>query len=415
VGWADAGILVPWNLYLMYGDKEVLRENYDSMVRYMDFLATQEFDGYKYNGGGLTWGDWLSFVTTDTRYIAVAYYALDAQLMAKMSRALSEQAGDRYDQNAQHYEELYQNIKAEFRSRYITPTIRQNTQTAYLMALDYNLLEGDDEIEKFKDRLATMIRRNRYKLNTGFLGTAIINTTLSRFGLNDYAYDLLLQRDCPSWLYSIDQGATTVWERWNSYTKESGFGDPGMNSFNHYAYGAIGQWMYSYMAGISADEAQPGFRHVLLQPQPDRRETLPEGQSLVSQVSAHYNSNYGCIRSGWRLDVNGDMVYDCTVPANTTATLRLPVIGENAEVREGGELASEAEGVTSVGFDNGCRVYELGSGTYQFTTAVASAVHRLHSDQDMNSTGCIYDLTGRAIHPQASGIYVTEGRKIVMK
>jgi alpha-L-rhamnosidase len=198
---------------MMTGNKEVLRENYESMTRYMNYLSKQVFDGYKYNGGGLTWGDWLSFVNTDTRYIAVAYYGLVAQLMSQMSMALSQTDNDDYAQKAQTYQELYQNIKAEFRSRYITPSIRQNTQTAYLMALDYNLLEDDAEIEQFKNLLSRNIRVNGYKLNTGFAGTAILNTTLSRFGLNDYAYDLLLQRKCPSWLYSVDQGATTIWER----------------------------------------------------------------------------------------------------------------------------------------------------------------------------------------------------------
>ena len=411
--WADAGIVVPYNLYVMTGNKEVLRENYSSMERYMNYLATQQFDGYKYNGGGLTWGDWLSFVNTDTRYIAVAYYAYTAQLMAKMSRALSETDNDTYALKAQQYDQLYANIKAEFRSRYITPTIRQNTQTAYLMALDFNLLEGDNEIEKFKDRLSTLISRNGYKLNTGFAGTAILNTTLSRFGLDDYAYDLLLQRNCPSWLYSVDQGATTIWERWNSYTKESGFGDPGMNSFNHYAYGAVGEWMYRYMLGIQYSDEQPGFKHIILQPQPDRREMLPTGQELITWARGHHHCYYGDIRSSWQNDGNRDMlIYECTVPANTTATLRLPVGDEQTQVFEGDVKADEAEGVEYIGYEQGCKLYRLGSGTYRFTTSLATAI-RQSSGTTVGSPQAIYDLLGRKRTKPSHGLYLTDGKVIV--
>ena len=443
VGWADAGIFVPWNIYLMYGDTEVLKENFSSMERYMSFLATQQFDGYKYNGGGLTWGDWLSFASTDTRYIAVAYYAQNAQIMARVCRALSVRATDSYARKAAKYDELYQNIKEEFRSRYITPTVRQTSQTAYLLALDYNLLADDTEIANFKTRLSNAIRNNGYKLSTGFLGTAIIGTTLSRFGLNDYAYDLLLQRQCPSWLYSVDQGATTIWERWNSYTKESGFGDPGMNSFNHYAYGAIGEWMYRYMAGISFDEDQPGFHHFLLQPTPDRRTTLPAGQELITRARATHSSDYGLIESAWQ-SLDGDGIeYTCTVPANSTATLRFPAASANLLVTVNGIPAAEADGVTLTGYENGCLVYEIGSGTYHFTTDGTTGIKgaALMNNEIMDNSSfftnsslakCdIYDLQGRkVVHSSQSivhspnapvnfrlkpGIYVHGGKKIVIK
>ena len=416
--WADAGILVPYNLYMMTGNKEVLRENYESMTRYMNYLSKQVFDGYKYNGGGLTWGDWLSFVNTDTRYIAVAYYGLVAQLMSQMSMALSQTDNDDYAQKAQTYQELYQNIKAEFRSRYITPSIRQNTQTAYLMALDYNLLEDDAEIEKFKNLLSRNIRVNGYKLNTGFAGTAILNTTLSRFGLNDYAYDLLLQRKCPSWLYSVDQGATTIWERWNSYTVESGFGDPGMNSFNHYAYGAVGEWMYRYMLGIEYDPAQPGFRHIILQPQPDRRTTLPTGQEIITHATGHHLSHYGEIRSSWQTTDQDDITYDCTIPANSSATLYLPVADEKTIVMESNQAATEAEGVEYLGFKNGCQVYRLGSGSYHFTTKLkTTAIHLPSATEGKLKANLIYDLQGRYIctdldqHTLKKGIYIVKGDK----
>ncbi len=419
--WADAGIIVPYNTYVMTGNKEVIRENYTSMERYMNFLATQKFDGYNYNGGGLEWGDWLSFVNTDTRYIAVAYYAYTAQLMATMSRALSEKDNDIYSRKAKRYNQLFENIKEEFRSRYIMPAIKQNTQTAYLMALQFNLLDSDEELTQFEELLSSNIRNNGYKLSTGFAGTAILNTTLSRFGLGDYAYDLLLQRDCPSWLYSVDQGATTIWERWNSYTKESGFGDPAMNSFNHYAYGAVGEWMYRYMLGIEYDDQQPGFKHIILQPQPDRRETLPANQQPITSAAGNHRSNYGLIESAWNAADKDNLTYDCTVPANTTATLFLPVADESTVVYEGSIAAEEAEGVEYEGYENGCKVYRLGSGTYHFKSALKTAIDSIVAD-DNKQQSPVYDLAGRRLatsNTQMSdlpkGIYISGGKKYIVR
>ena len=438
VGWADAGILVPYNTYMMTGDKAVLRENFSSMERYMSYLATQTFDGYKYNGPGTTWGDWLAFASTDTRYICVAYYALDAQLMARMAQALSTRENDNYSRKARQYQTLYENIKAEFRTRYITPTVRQTSQTAYLMALAYNLLDGETEINNFKNRLSQAIRNNGYKLSTGFLGTAIINPTLSRFGLNDYAYDLLLQRQCPSWLYSVDQGATTIWERWNSYTIDQGFGDPGMNSFNHYAYGAVGEWMYRYMAGINYDEEQPGFKHIVLQPSPDRRTTLPSGQELITSCTGSHLSPYGKIESAWKTIGATGLDYTCTIPANTTATLRLPAADANLLVTVDGQPASAVEGITLKGYEDGCLVYELGSGTWHFSTDGTTSISPLPTIPQEGESP-VYDLQGRKVemlnveklnkqmgqnrstfqHFNLStlkpGIYITDGHKFVKR
>ena len=262
-------------------------------------------------------------------------------------------------------------------------------------------------------------------LNTGFVGTGIINPTLSRFGLTEYAYDLLLQRNCPSWLYSVDQGATTIWERWNSYTIESGFGDPGMNSFNHYAYGAVGEWMYRYMLGIEADEQEPGFHHFILQPQPDRRTILPRGQSLITSASGSYRSRYGEITSAWSAPDKNSLVYDCTVPANSTATLRLPAASEDVIMMESGMPAREAEGITYVGYEDGCMVFTLGSGTYHFTTDGSVGVKAMN-EPDIPHSAPVYDLMGRMRIPSTStpffhmaalpqGIYITDGRKIVVR
>jgi alpha-L-rhamnosidase len=403
--WADAGIIVPWTVYQMYGDKQIIEENYEAMERYMQFLAAQKGDGYNYQGAYDTYGDWLAFADTDKRYICVAYYAQDAMLMAKMARALSTADGDEYAQKAEQYETLFANIKAEFQSRYFTPSPRMNSQTALLLALRFGLTADEQQWATVRDRLSAVITRNKETLSTGFVGTAILNQTLSQCGLNDHAYNLLLQRRCPSWLYSVDQGATTTWERWNSYTVEAGFGDPGMNSFNHYAYGAVAEWMLRYMAGIDTDERQPGFKHILLQPMPDFRQDIPDGQESIDRVSATHNSPYGIISSEWKRTADG-ISYMCTVPANTTATLRLPVKSETTAV---------VADVESAGYADGCRIYELGSGTYTFSTDVSSGVTSANHQRG-TADDSIYDLNGRQrVTAAPAGLYIVGSRKLAVK
>lgn len=369
--WADAGVIVPWNVYVMSGNKKIIEDNYDSMEKFMTWLSTQQGEGYLYQGGGIAHGDWLSFATTDPRYVSVAYYAYDAQLMAKMSRVLSKSENDEYAQKAVKYETLFNNIKDEFQKRFFiasTGALRRPTQTACLLALNFNLYKDEKQYEYLTKRLENLIASNGEKLNTGFVGTAVINTTLSDNGLTDKAYNLLLQRECPSWLYSIDQGATTMWERWDSYTKEKGFGDAAMNSFNHYAYGAVGEWMYRNMAGIAVSEENPGFKHIIIRPNIDSRKSIPDGQERINKVDCSYDSNYGKIVSSWTAGDGVMLDYKVVVPANATATLYIPVVSENTTVYENGIPASEAEGIEFVKYENGMMIYNIGSGSYHFTT-----------------------------------------------
>ena len=186
--------------------------------------------------------------------------------------------------------------------------------------------------------------------------------------MDDLAYDLLLQRDNPSWLYSVDQGATTIWERWDSYTKDGGFNKHPwiMNSFNHYAYGVVAEWLYRYVAGIEADEAAPGFKHFVLQPTPDIRETLPQNQVRINRAEASHRSAYGLISSEWKFNEDGGLDYQATVPANTTATLYLPLTTDTDEITESGKALEDVEGITYKGVENGCAVMELMSGIYHF-------------------------------------------------
>ena len=377
-GWGDAGVIVPWTVYLMTGDQAVLEECYASMTHYMDWLSLQGDGQYKYNGAGTSTGDWLSYENTDSRYVCVCHYANVAQLMSKIAGALSQSPTDTYYADSLKYEELYDNIRAEWQTRYLDgngqPAV--STQTSYLMALKFGLLP-ETSVERAREILREKIENNGYKLSTGFIGTSILNQTLSEQGMDDLAYDLLLQRENPSWLYSVDQGATTIWERWDSYTKESGFNkhEWNMNSFNHYSYGVVSEWMFRRVAGIEADEAQPGFKHFFLMPTPDERTYFPAGQERITSVKASHGSGYGLIRSEWQRTDDGRIAYTATVPANTTATLYLPLVNENDEIFESGNALEEAEGVTFKGIEDGKAVIGLESGSYEFTTEEGKSDH----------------------------------------
>ena len=313
--WADAGIVVPYVMMRMYDDRELVSEHYESMEKYMGWLASRGMEGPH-----PTYGDWLAYEPTDNRYIALAYYAQDAQMMAEMSAAI------RKPDRAKHYEELYKQIKECFVERYckngdLKPDYR--TQTGYLLALMTDMLDNEHKTKAVK-ALHNKIVKNGYKLSTGFVGAGILNKILAENGECDLAYSLLLQTANPSWLYSVDQGATTIWERWNSYTKATGFGDVGMNSFNHYAYGAVEEWMYRYVAGIEADPEAYGFERVILQPTPDTRKPaeIPEKQKKITWVKSHYDSIHGRIVSNWSTE-NG-FTYNTETPV--PATLKLPVL-----------------------------------------------------------------------------------------
>ena len=310
LGWADAGILVPYYVWRMSGDTTIIEENYLSMRIYMD-----HFLGGKGTAGPVPcYGDWLSFEPNDDElqvYLGVCYYAWDAMLMSEMAEATGR------SDDAERYAAIYARQKEFFISRYVNEdgTLKLSRQTAALFALKLGLLPDDDSVNAVKAELVKNVEAHGNLLQTGFLGTGILLPTLSANGLGDLAYTLLLSDGMPSWLYSVKAGATTVWERWNSYSLEKGFGDVGMNSFNHYAYGCVTEWMFEYMAGIRPEYA--GFEEFILAPMPDRR---------VGFCRASYESNAGLIESCWRFE-GGRLVYECTVPANTEARLILPFGG----------------------------------------------------------------------------------------
>ncbi len=420
-GWSEAGIIVPWNVYVMTGDKDILRDNFEANERYMQFLTTKAGGGYQYNGSDPIHGDWVAYVPTDGRYISVCYYAYAADLMARTCRALSEQEGDIYSQKAEQYEELCRNIKAEWQKRFLSTAKvpSQSTQCGYLMALRYNMLPDETSVARTRTYLHRAIQSNGFKLNTGFLGTAILNQTLTENGFIDDAYTLLLQRGDPSWLYSIDQGATTIWERWNSYTKAKGYGPVSMNSFNHYAYGVVAEWMFHHMAGIAPDESQPGFKHFLLQPYPDTRSTLRYSQQRITFADADFASDYGNIEAEWQCDGTKEMTYRVTIPANTTATLRLP-IADGYYIYESGVWAEEVEDLKYLGTADGYATFEVGSGSYLFSVTDEMPVGIKQPTEGQGARTrehTYYRLDGIQLPDDASahGIVISDGKKIIKR
>ena len=337
--WGDAGVIVPWNVYDMTGDKTILVENYESMTRWMQWLSHQQetvgSTTYRHIGAGTATGDWLAYEELEPRYVAVAYYAYVAQLMDSIATALGK------TDDALHYRHLYQDIREEFQQRYLTQDgqLTQTTQTAYLLALHLDLLPLQHRKAAYA-ALRRKIEQNGYKLSTGFVGTGMLCTTLSQLGMDDLAYALLLQRDNPSWLYSIDQGATTVWERWDSYTREHGFHQHpwNMNSFNHYAYGAVAEWLYAYVGGIRP--ALPGFQRVILNPHADRRPADHPSLSTQSRITwarTKVHTPQGDITSSWRL-TRGHYKYSFTLPKGLNYELRIPDLQPGDQVFVNGKL-----------------------------------------------------------------------------
>jgi len=315
-GWADVAVVVPWTVYQAFGDKRILEEQYPSMKAWVEFMRRGA--GLKYIwSSGFTFGDWLAFATTDPDYpgattdmdfIETAYFARSTALLAKTAEVLGKK------EEAAEYAGLEENIKSAFQKEFVTQNGRlsPNTQTAYALALAFDLLPEAERLTAAA-RLAADVRKFRH-LTTGFLGTPVLCAALSQYGYLDEAYMLLNRTEYPSWLYTVTKGATTIWERWDGIKEDGSFQDPGMNSFNHYAFGAIGKWMYSVVAGIEIDERQPGYKHILIRPRP--------GGGLTYAKSS-LETMYGRVASGWEI-ADGKMKLRVENPANTTATVTLP-------------------------------------------------------------------------------------------
>jgi len=342
LGWADAGIIVPWTVWKQFGDKRIVDENWEAMDLFMNHINDTKYshEALRDENGNYQWADWLSYEPLEScgggafgeggprpetidywNYLSASYWAIDAAMMADMAAAkYSQMAADAKE----YMKATFLNEDGTFKTE-----ILNTMQTPALFALKNGLVEGEA-----KARMIARLRENFEQhdncLQTGFLGTSILMATLTENGMADIAYELLFQRKNPSWLYSVDNGATTIWERWNSYMLDKGMGPRGMNSFNHYAYGCVCEWIWETVAGIAADPAVAGFKHIIMKPVPDKR---------LGHIAAEYNSASGLIKSAWRYE--GDKwIWEFTVPEGATATVTLPGESES-KVYESGSYTVE--------------------------------------------------------------------------
>jgi alpha-L-rhamnosidase len=332
LGWADAGIIVPWTIWKQYGDRYIVEENWEAMNRFMNHIYETKYEhtSMTAENGNYQWADWLSYEPLEScsgrshengqpkpetivywNYLSASYWAIDAAMMCEMAWDTGRETAP--------YEKMVTEAKAYLKEKFLNEDgtfkldILNSMQTPALFALRNNLLEGDAK-ENMIARLRENFRQHDNCLQTGFLGTSILMQTLTENGMQDIAYDLLFQHKNPSWLYSVDNGATTIWERWNSYTVDAGMGPRGMNSFNHYAYGCVCQWLWETAAGIAADPAEPGFKHIIMKPVPDKR---------LGHLKAEYKSAAGIIKSYWYY--KGDQwIWKFTIPKGARASITLP-------------------------------------------------------------------------------------------
>jgi len=349
--WADAGVICPWTIYHVYGDSRLLEKHYPSMVKWIEWCRTHSKDlireDKKDRGGD--YGDWLSIgADTPKDLIGTAYFAYSARLVAKAAKALGK------TDDAAKYEQLFQDIKAAFNKKYVAADgrIHGNTQCCYVMALKFDLLSDEMRAKAIQYLVEDITAKNNH-LSTGFVGVSYLLPVLTQAGKLDTVFKLFLQDTFPSWLFSVKHGATTIWERWDGWTPEKGFQDPGMNSFNHYSLGSCGEWMFSTLAGIDTDG--PGFRKLVIHPTPGNG---------ITWAKASYDSINGKIATSWKLE--GEMfTLDVTIPPNTSAMIHVPA-KDIAVVTENGAPASKSKGVTFRLMEKGCAVFEVGSGCYSF-------------------------------------------------
>lgn len=382
--WGAAAIVCPWEIYLQYGDKKILEENYPAMQKFVKYLESRSKD---YICWAWSFGDWLSQDRLDSGWkprkiqkssdpkapetfrpsgevaerksehplggftrkdlVSTAYFAHNAELLSKVAEALGKN-GD-----AKKYADLAGKVKRAFVKKFVYEdgTVDNETQTAYLLALGFDLLPEGIRQKSF-GKFVEVLENSGVYLRTGFLGTPLLTEVLTRYGRPDLAYRLLLNEDFPSWLYPIAQGATTMWERWNSYSHKAGFGDAGMNSFNHYAYGAIGQWLYKSVAGIWRDESAPGYKNIIFNPKPGGGFTF---------ASATHETPYGFAASSWKLS-DGVMEWQITIPPNSTGTVVFPTTRAES-IRVNGYKVPEKDFVRNA--DGTLTINKMPSGVYQ--------------------------------------------------
>jgi alpha-L-rhamnosidase len=337
-GWGDAGVILPWTTWLQYGNLDVILKNWDFMQRWMSFIESQNPDFLRKNAVGPNYADWLApDERTDKTLLATAYWALIANMMSEMAHAVGK------DADAKRYDDLVANIRNAFQKSYINSggIVGTGTQTSYVVALYMKLAPKELE-PKLVEHLVKDIESENWHLSTGFLGTPFLLFTLTDHGRSDVAYRLLLNETYPSWGYMLSKGATTWWERWNGDT-----GDPGMNSYNHYAFGSVVAWVYRYLAGIDTAVSAPGFKRIVVHPHLDPR---------LTSSKAEYDSIYGKVATEWANSAGGPFTLKLKIPANTSADVFLPAKPDAHVFESGRKMATEER--------DGLFFLHVGSGEY---------------------------------------------------
>ena len=356
VGWADAATIIPWQHYMAYGDKSILEQQWESMKAWVDYVISQS-PGYLWNTGW-HYGDWLFYsvnndnagnsAVTYTPLVQQCFFANSATIMSKAAEVLGK------DKDAAYYADVARKVKEAFCQNYLTPAgmLVSSTQTAYVLALNFDMLP-----ENMRAKAAAHLAANVEKyghITTGFLGTPYICHVLTKFGYNDLAYKLLLREQYPGWLYPVTMGATTIWERWNSMMPDRTIPDNGMNSFNHYSYGAIGDWLYRDAVGLH--ETSAGFKTMAIKPHPG---------ADFTQMRAEQMTPYGRAAAEWRKQ-GEEFILDVVIPVNTTAEVYVPSSSQGAVMLDG-VAADRSQHVKVKGHEDGYTLLEVGSGHYTFT------------------------------------------------
>lgn len=361
-GWADAGVIIPYTIWRIYGDRRILERHYQAMVKWVDWIASHNPDGLRLNQLANNYGDWLC-IPSDTSFgthspmknlLATAYWADDCTKLTHIARELGHNA------DAQRFQKMFEHVCAAFQKEWLEPSgrITTDTQTGYLLALAFGLLPENLRAAA-TDHLVNDIKSLDWHLSTGFIGISHLNPQLTLAGRTDVAYRLLLRDDYPSWLYPVKHGATTIWERWNGWTHQDGFFNPHMNSFNHYSLGSVGEWLFRHVAGIELDADAPGFQKFVLQPH--------LGESL-DFARASYRTMHGEISSDWKR-AGDKFTWTVRVPTNTSAKVFVPS-APNSAVTEGGKPVEHATGLRVIGRENDFLICEAVSGVYSFSSTL---------------------------------------------
>jgi alpha-L-rhamnosidase len=367
-GWSDAGVIMPWRLYQNYADTRILEEQFAAAKRWIDFVHSHNPNCLWQKNRGNEFNDWLNGDTVvlegyprnisavPKEVFATAYFAHSTETLAKMAAVL----GRRDD--ASHYANLFAAIKKAFNEAYVSPDgrIQGDTQAGYALALNFNLLEPSLR-PKATEWMLQAISKYKNHLSTGIHSTYRIMLELTRNGRHDEAWRIINLRTVPSWGYMIDMGATTIWERWDGYVQGRGFQDPMMNSFNHWALGAVGEWVWRDLAGIHFDEERPGYQHFVVRPRPS------EG---LTWVKSEYDSIRGRIVSDWSVE-GQQFTLHVRAPVNTTATVYLPA-KDAASINESGKPLDKVDSVKLIRIEDGNAVLTIESGEYVFHATMPS-------------------------------------------